>query len=75
LSLSHSFRVSTARDRAEQADLSANQAREDSELARVMAKQFAPEFYKGLTSSNSSTFSLLPHCECQLTQAARLDVG
>lgn len=38
------FRSANARERAEQADLAAVQAREDSEIARLCAKQFAPDF-------------------------------
>lgn len=38
------FRTATARGKAELADMSADQAREDFEIARNTAKQFAPDF-------------------------------
>lgn len=37
-------RTATARGKAEQADIAAVHARQDSDVARVFAKQFAPEF-------------------------------
>ncbi|KHN77850.1 Junctophilin-3 [Toxocara canis] len=37
-------RTATARERSEQAEFVATQAREDSDTARICAKQFAPEF-------------------------------
>lgn len=37
-------RTATARGKAELADLAADHAREDSEIARSTAKQFAPDF-------------------------------
>jgi len=40
------YRTATARGKAEQADIAALQAREDSDLARDTAKQFAPDFYQ-----------------------------
>ncbi|KFD57202.1 hypothetical protein M514_02087 [Trichuris suis] len=39
-------RTVTADDRAEQADLAAVQAQEDSDIARLCAKQFAPDFHQ-----------------------------
>jgi len=44
--VSRMFRTSTARDRAEQSIVSALQARDDSDIARVCAKQWAPEFHQ-----------------------------
>lgn len=38
------FRTATARGKAELADMAADQAREDFEIARNTAKQFAPDF-------------------------------
>ncbi|CAG2065343.1 unnamed protein product [Timema podura] len=37
-------RTATARGKAELADMASDHAREDSEIARVTAKQFAPDF-------------------------------
>lgn len=37
-------RTATARGKAEQADISAVNAREDSEVARLIAKELAPDF-------------------------------
>lgn len=37
-------RTATARGKAEQADIAAVHAREDSDMARIFAKQFAPDF-------------------------------
>ncbi|XP_064112326.1 junctophilin-1-like isoform X3 [Macrobrachium nipponense] len=39
-------RTATARGKAEQADKSAVHAREDSDIARIFAKQFAPDFHQ-----------------------------
>ncbi|XP_023224547.1 junctophilin-1-like [Centruroides sculpturatus] len=39
-------RTATARGKAEQADVSALHAREDMDIARLVAKQFAPEFHQ-----------------------------
>lgn len=39
-------RTATARGKAEQADISAVHARDDSDVARVFAKQFAPDFHQ-----------------------------
>lgn len=39
-----SFRTATARGKAEQADMAADHAREDSDIAQATAKQFAPDF-------------------------------
>lgn len=38
------IRTATARGKAEQADISAVNAREDSEVARVIARELAPDF-------------------------------
>ena len=38
------FRTATARGKAELADMAADHAREDSDIARATAKQFAPDF-------------------------------
>lgn len=38
------FRTATARGKAEQADMAADHAREDSDIAQATAKQFAPDF-------------------------------
>ena len=40
------FRMANARAKSEQADLAADQARKDSDLARIKAKEFAPEFHQ-----------------------------
>ena len=37
------FRTATARGKAEQADISAMHAQEDSNIARLIAKQFDPD--------------------------------
>jgi hypothetical protein len=37
-------RTATARGKAELADMGADHAREDSDIARTTAKQFAPDF-------------------------------
>ncbi|CAG7837111.1 unnamed protein product [Allacma fusca] len=39
-------RTATARGKGEQADIEATRAREDSEVARIIAKQFAPDFHQ-----------------------------
>ncbi|KAG0716750.1 Junctophilin-1 [Chionoecetes opilio] len=39
-------RTATARGKAEQADISAAHARNDSDMARIFAKQFAPDFHQ-----------------------------
>ncbi|XP_043190018.1 junctophilin-1-like [Amphibalanus amphitrite] len=39
-------RTATARGKAEQADIAAIHSREDSDVARIHAKQFAPEFHQ-----------------------------
>ncbi|XP_042879503.1 junctophilin-1-like isoform X3 [Penaeus japonicus] len=39
-------RTATARGKAEQADIYAVHAREDSDIARIFAKQFAPDFHQ-----------------------------
>jgi len=39
-------RTATARGKAEQADISAVHSREDSDIARIYAKQFAPDFHQ-----------------------------
>ncbi|MCL4135830.1 UNVERIFIED_CONTAM: hypothetical protein GTU68_022213 [Idotea baltica] len=39
-------RTATARGKAEQADIAAVHAREDSDMARIFAKQFAPDFHQ-----------------------------
>jgi len=39
-------RTATARGKSEQADIASTHAREDSEIARVIAKQFAPDFHQ-----------------------------
>jgi hypothetical protein len=44
--LVHCFRTTTAKDRAEQANYVASQAREDSNIARAHALQFDPNFYQ-----------------------------
>ncbi len=44
--LTFSFRMANARAKAEQADLASNQARKDSDIARVKAKDYAPEFHQ-----------------------------
>uniref|UniRef100_A0A183ICM5 Ion_trans domain-containing protein n=1 Tax=Soboliphyme baturini TaxID=241478 RepID=A0A183ICM5_9BILA len=46
LSWQCSFRKSTAEDRAEQADIAVLQAQEDCDIARICAKQFAPDFHQ-----------------------------
>ncbi len=46
LMLTFSFRMANARAKAEQADLASNQARKDSDIARVKAKDYAPEFHQ-----------------------------
>lgn len=38
-------RTATARGKAEQADEAAKQARHDAEIAKLVARQFAPEFH------------------------------
>lgn len=38
------YRTATARGKAEQADMAADHAREDSDIAQATAKQFAPDF-------------------------------
>ena len=40
------FRMANARDRAEQADSASLRARQDSDIARLKAKEFAPEFHQ-----------------------------
>ncbi|KAF2350620.1 MORN motif [Trinorchestia longiramus] len=52
-------RTATARGKAEQADIAAVHARQDSDVARVFAKQFAPEFQQpgadlAITATNSA---------------------
>lgn len=42
--ISSSSRTATARGKAEQADIAAVNAREDSEVARVIARELAPDF-------------------------------
>ena len=44
------FRMANARDRAEQADSASLRARQDSDIARLKAKEFAPEFHQPGTS-------------------------
>jgi junctophilin len=45
MSFSDRFRrTATARGKAELADMAADHAREDSDIARTTAKQFAPDF-------------------------------
>ena len=39
-------RTATARGKAEQADIGAAHARNDSDMARIFAKQFAPDFHQ-----------------------------
>ena len=39
------YRTATARGKAEQADTAAKQARHDAEIAKLVARQFAPEFH------------------------------
>ena len=39
-------RTATARAKAEQADVAGMHAREDSDVARIVAKQFAPDFHQ-----------------------------
>ncbi|XP_021949470.1 junctophilin-1 isoform X2 [Folsomia candida] len=39
-------RTATARGKAEQSDIASAHSREDSEIARVIAKQFAPDFHQ-----------------------------
>jgi hypothetical protein len=41
------FRMSTARDRSDQADFHAQTAMSDADLARIHAKQFDPNFAIG----------------------------
>lgn len=41
------YRTATARGKAEQADIAAVHGKQDSDVARVFAKQFAPEFTPG----------------------------
>nr|XP_053633934.1 junctophilin-1-like [Cherax quadricarinatus] len=49
-------RTATARGKAEQADISGVHAREDSDVARVFAKQYAPDFHQpGTVHSLSSS--------------------
>jgi junctophilin len=38
--------MANARAKAEQADLAAHRAREDSDIARLKGKKFAPEFHQ-----------------------------
>ncbi len=38
--------MANARAKSEQADLAAQQAQKDSDLARIKAKEFAPEFHQ-----------------------------
>lgn len=39
-----SYRMATARGKAELSDIAADHAREDYEIAKLTAKQFAPDF-------------------------------
>ena len=49
------FRQANARAKAEQADMSSEQSRRDSEVARVKGKEFAPEFHQpGRFTTNKS---------------------
>ena len=55
------YRTATARGKGEQADIAAGQAREDSEIARIIAKQFAPDFHQpGLSLQSFCSLS----CYC-----------
>ena len=47
-------RQANARAKAEQADLASEQSRRDSEVARVKAKEFAPEFHQPGTYHGNS---------------------
>ena len=38
--------MANARAKSEQAELAAKKAREDSDIARIKAKEFAPEFHQ-----------------------------
>ena len=40
------FRMANARAKAEQADLASEQAHKDSDIARLKAKEYAPEFHQ-----------------------------
>lgn len=40
------FRMANARAKAEQADSSADRAQQDCDIARLKAKEFAPEFHQ-----------------------------
>lgn len=44
LQLILSYRMATARGKAELSDIAADHAREDYEIAKLTAKQFAPDF-------------------------------
>ena len=54
------FRMANARAKAEQADLAAEKAQQDSDLARLKAKQYAPEFHQpGMLFSQLISISAL----------------
>ena len=48
-----SYRMANARAKAEQADQSALKAEQDSDSARLKAKEFAPEFHQPGKGTNS----------------------
>ena len=50
------YRTATARGKAEQSDIAAAHAREDSEIARVIAKQFAPDFHQPGSYTNQINY-------------------
>lgn len=55
--------MATARGKAEMADTAAYQAREDFEVARLAAKQFAPDFTQSSTylyEMKSVSYKILP---------------
>ena len=53
LKLSSACRTATARGKAELADIAAEHAREDHEIARLTAKQFAPDFQQPCERSSA----------------------
>ena len=55
------YRMTNARVKAEGAEVAAEKARQDSNLARVKAKEYAPEFYQpGKGNSTGMTFLRYP---------------
>ncbi|XP_037077121.1 junctophilin-1-like [Pollicipes pollicipes] len=53
-------RTATARGKAEQADIAALHSREDSDIARIHAKQFAPDFHQPGNSRRAPPSIRLP---------------